>query len=146
MEKRIIQGEIPHSYIFIKIHINLILISTRNSESMILVLLASIFKHVIRNIFLTMQNTWGHAYPRKNFADIVMRAQMQAAKKKEEPEDPRVRRRRLYKIISEERPVFPVQERNFHAMVMDNKEVMKLLSILNTCMQEFKSVINHTYP
>lgn len=89
-----------------------------------------------------MQSTWGQAYPRKNFADIVMRAQIQAAKKKEEPEDPRVRRRRLYKIISEERPVFPVQERNFHAMVMDNKEVMKLLSILNTCMQEFKSVIN----
>ncbi|KAK1128262.1 hypothetical protein K0M31_002732 [Melipona bicolor] len=84
------------------------------------------------------KNAWGQAYPRKNFADIVMRAQMQAAKKKEEPEDPRVRRRRLYKIISEERPVFPVQERNFHAMVMDNKEVMKLLSILNTCMQEFK--------
>lgn len=66
---------------------------------------------------------------------------MQVAKRKQaEPEDPKIRRRRLYKIISEERPIFPVQERNFHAMVMDNKEVIKLLSILNTCMQEFKPV------
>lgn len=71
-----------------------------------------------------------------------MRAQMQVAKKKlEEPEDPIIRRRRLYKIISEERPIFPVQERNFHALVMDNKEVIKLLSILSTSMQEFKPVI-----
>ncbi|XP_076639069.1 dynein axonemal heavy chain 1 isoform X1 [Colletes latitarsis] len=85
------------------------------------------------------KNSWGNAYPRRSFADIVMRAQVQAAKKKqEEPEDPKIRRRRLYKIISEERPIFPDQERNFHAMVMDNKEVMKLLSILNTCMLEFK--------
>lgn len=68
---------------------------------------------------------------------------MQAAnKKQEEPEDPKIRRRRLYKIMSEERPVLPVQEQNFHAMVMDNKEIMKLLSIQNTCMQEFKPVNN----
>lgn len=75
-----------------------------------------------------------------------MRAQMQAAnRKQEEPEDARVRRRRLFKIISEERSIFPVQEQNFHAMVMDNKEVMKLLSMLNTCMQEFKPVRNLIY-
>ncbi|XP_033349446.1 dynein heavy chain 5, axonemal isoform X1 [Bombus vosnesenskii] len=85
------------------------------------------------------KDTWGQAYPKRNFADIVMRAQMQAAKRKqEEPEDARVRRRRLFKIISEERSIFPVQEQNFHAMVMDNKEVIKLLSMINTCMQEFK--------
>lgn len=75
-----------------------------------------------------------------------MRAQMQAAKRKqEEPEDARVRRRRLFKIISEERSIFPIQEQNFHAMVMDNKEVIKLLSMLNTCMQEFKLVRNLIY-
>ncbi|KZC10625.1 Dynein heavy chain 5, axonemal [Dufourea novaeangliae] len=84
------------------------------------------------------KNSWGHAYPR-SFADIVMRAQLHVAKKRqEEPEDPKIRRRRLYKIISEERPIFPVQEQNFYEMVMDNKEIIKLLSILNTCMMEFK--------
>ena len=56
-----------------------------------------------------------------------MRAQMQAAKKKQEQEDPRARRRRLFKIISEEKPIFPVQKQNFHAMVMDNKEVMETI-------------------
>lgn len=91
---------------------------------------------------MIIQSTWNQIYSRKNFADIVMRAQMQAAKKKQEQEDPRARRRRLFKIISEEKPIFLVQKQNFHAMVMDNKEVMKLLSILNTCMQEFKPVIN----
>nr|XP_033322692.1 dynein heavy chain 5, axonemal isoform X1 [Megalopta genalis] len=85
------------------------------------------------------KNSWGTAYPRKSFADIVMRAQMQVAKKKqEEPEDPKTRRRRLYKIISEERPIFPVQETNFYGMLMDNKEILKLLSMLSTCMLEFK--------
>ncbi|XP_046389607.1 dynein axonemal heavy chain 5 [Ischnura elegans] len=48
------------------------------------------------------------------------------------------RRRRLYRVASEERPVFPVQQRNFHAHVMENKEVLKTLSLLSTCTNELR--------
>ncbi|TGZ53817.1 Dynein heavy chain 5, axonemal, partial [Temnothorax longispinosus] len=79
-------------------------------------------------------------YPSKrNLADVVLRAQSNVTKQKqEEPEDLKTRRRRLYKILSEERPVFPVQERNFYTMVMDNKEIIKLLSMLSTCTMELR--------
>lgn len=78
---------------------------------------------------------------KRNLADVVLRAQSNAAKQKqEEPEDSKTRRRRLYKILSEERPVFPVQERNFYSMVMDNKEIIKLLGMLSTCILELRQV------
>ncbi|KAG5322537.1 DYH5 protein, partial [Pseudoatta argentina] len=78
-------------------------------------------------------------YPSKrNLANVVLRAHSNAAKQKEEPEDMKTRRRRLYKILSEERPVFPVQERNFYTMVMDNKEIIKLLGMLSTCTMELR--------
>lgn len=79
---------------------------------------------------------------KRNLADIVLRAQNNAVKQKqEEPEDLKTRRRRLYKILSEERPVFPTQERNFYTMVMDNKEIIKLLGMLSTCTMELRQVI-----
>lgn len=78
---------------------------------------------------------------KQNLANVVLRAQSNVAKQKqEEPEDSRTRRRRLYKILSEERPVFPVQERNFYTMVMDNKEIIKLLGMLSTCTMELRQV------
>lgn len=78
---------------------------------------------------------------KRNMADVVLRAQSNAAKQKqEEPEDSITRRRRLYKILSEERPVFPVQKRNFYTMVMDNKEIIKLLGMLSTCILELRQV------
>ena len=55
-------------------------------------------------------------------------------------EDPKARRRRLYRLASEERPAFPVQQKNFYNHVMENKEVMKMLSLLSTCTQNIKLV------
>lgn len=73
--------------------------------------------------------------------DVVLGAQSNVAmQKQEELEDLKTRRRRLYKILSEERPIFPVQERNFYTMVMDNKEIIKLLGMLSTCTVELRQV------
>ena len=71
-----------------------------------------------------------------------MRAQIigDRTQNEDEPEDPKTRRRRLYKIVSEERPTFPVQARNFNTMVMENKEVVKVLSMLSSCTQELRQV------
>jgi len=55
-------------------------------------------------------------------------------------EDPKTRRRHLYRLASEERPAFPVQQKNFHSHVMENKEVVKMLSLLSTCTQYVKLV------
>lgn len=72
-----------------------------------------------------------------------MRVQVDVTKKKEEQsEDLKTRRRRLYKIISEEKPIFIIQERNFYSMVIENKDIVKILSMLNSCTQELKQV-NH---
>lgn len=78
---------------------------------------------------------------KRNLANVVLRAQINVAKKKrEEMEDSKTRRRRLYKILSEERLVFPIQESNFYTMVMDNKEINKLLGMLSTCTLELRQV------
>ncbi|KAG5886924.1 hypothetical protein JTB14_034200 [Gonioctena quinquepunctata] len=58
------------------------------------------------------------------------------AKTKEE--DFRIRRRRLYRLLTEEKPTFPLQQRNFFNHVMENKEVIKTLSLLSTCTQDMK--------
>jgi dynein heavy chain len=55
-------------------------------------------------------------------------------------EDPKTRRRRLYRLASEERPTFPSQQRNFYNHVMENKEIVKMLSLLSTCTQDVKLV------
>lgn len=81
---------------------------------------------------------------KRNLANVVLRAHSNATKQKEEEEDLKTRRRRLYKILSEERPVFPVQERNFYTMVMDNKEIIKLLGMLSTCTMELRQVSNNS--
>lgn len=91
-----------------------------------------------------MKNTWrgvGWA-SKRNLLEVVMRAQGNTDRLHTdgEPEDPKTRRRRLYKMVSEERPTFPVQQRNFHTMVMENKEVAKVLSMLSSCTQELRQV------
>ncbi|KAK0178414.1 hypothetical protein PV328_002364 [Microctonus aethiopoides] len=77
--------------------------------------------------------------PKKNLMNVVMRAQVHADRRRDdEPEDSKTRRRRLYKVLSEERPTFPVQQRNFHTLVMENKEIIKVLSMLSSCTQELR--------
>ncbi|XP_049782831.1 dynein axonemal heavy chain 5 [Schistocerca cancellata] len=62
-------------------------------------------------------------------------SQQQAARG---PEDARSRRRKLYRLASDERPSFPQQARNFYSHVMENKEVVKTLSLLSTCTQDVR--------
>jgi dynein heavy chain len=84
---------------------------------------------------------WKTYSSKRNLADVVLRVQSNVAKQKqEELEDAKTRRRRLYKIFSEEKPTFPIQERNFYTMVMDNKEIIKLLGMLSTCTLELRQV------
>lgn len=67
---------------------------------------------------------------------------MEAEKRNQQnKEDPKTRRRRLYKIVSEEKPTFPVQKRNFHSMIMENKEIIKMFSIMSACTQELRQVV-----
>nr|CAD7590202.1 unnamed protein product [Timema genevievae] len=67
--------------------------------------------------------------------DVVSRLEQGAARG---VEDARARRRRLYRLASEQRPSFPTQQRNFYSFIMENKEVMKTLSLLSTCTQDIK--------
>ncbi|XP_033231151.1 dynein heavy chain 5, axonemal [Belonocnema kinseyi] len=77
--------------------------------------------------------------PKKNLVDIVTKAQVDAEKRiQENPEDPKARRKRLYKISSEEKPAFPVQQINFHGLVMENKEIVKMLGLLSSCTLELR--------
>ena len=94
---------------------------------------------LLNNIYL--QQLWRSLpkAPKKNLGDIVAKAQVDAEKRSQEnPEDPKARRRRLYKISSEERPAFPVQQKNFHNLIMENKEIVKMLGLLNSCILELR--------
>ncbi|XP_073975032.1 dynein axonemal heavy chain 1 [Rhodnius prolixus] len=53
-------------------------------------------------------------------------------------EDAKTRRRRLYRLASNTKPPFPHQGRNFHSHIMENKEVVKTLSLLSTCVHPIK--------
>lgn len=55
-------------------------------------------------------------------------------------EDARAKRRRLYKLLSEKKPPFPVMQKNFYSYVTENKEIVKALSTLSTCVQPLKPV------
>ncbi|XP_050432698.1 dynein axonemal heavy chain 5 [Adelges cooleyi] len=57
------------------------------------------------------------------------------------PEDGRAKRRRLYKLASEKRLTVPVLHRNFYFHVTENKEIVKALSMLSTCVHPLKSVL-----
>ncbi|XP_066156829.1 dynein axonemal heavy chain 5 [Euwallacea fornicatus] len=85
------------------------------------------------------------AGPSSNLMDVVNRSRsfQQPVKKpskislvKNNEEDFRMRRRKLYRLLTEEKPMFPLQHRNFYNHVMENKEVIKTLSLLTSCAQE----------
>lgn len=85
------------------------------------------------------------AGPKSNLMDIVTRSRMSQKPVKgggtrSKEEDFRARRRKFYRLATEEKPMFPLQQRNFHNFVMENKEVMKMLSLLTTCAQDMKQV------
>uniref|UniRef100_A0A2S2PXW6 Dynein heavy chain 5, axonemal n=1 Tax=Sipha flava TaxID=143950 RepID=A0A2S2PXW6_9HEMI len=56
-------------------------------------------------------------------------------------DDARAKRRRLYKLTSEKKPPFPVMHRNFYSHVTENKEIIKALSLLSTCVQPLKPML-----
>ncbi|XP_060534779.1 dynein axonemal heavy chain 5 isoform X2 [Cylas formicarius] len=53
-------------------------------------------------------------------------------------DDFRSRRRKLYRLSTVEKPLFPLQQRNFFGHVMENKEVIKTLSLLASCSQDMR--------
>ena len=74
--------------------------------------------------------------------DIVTKAQMDVDRRNQDSkEDPKARRRRLYRIASEEKPSFPIQQRNFYSTIMENKEIVKMFSMLSACTQELRQVL-----
>lgn len=52
----------------------------------------------------------------------------------------KTRRKKHYRLESEEKPTFPFQQKNFYNYVMENKEIVKTLSLLSTCTQNVKTV------
>lgn len=52
----------------------------------------------------------------------------------------KLKKKKYYRLESEEKPVFPLQQKNFYSHVMENKEIMKTLSLLSTCTQNVKIV------
>ncbi|XP_050507714.1 dynein axonemal heavy chain 5 [Diabrotica virgifera virgifera] len=85
------------------------------------------------------------AGPKSSLMDIVNRSRFDqkvvkgTAKAKED--DGKNRRRKLYRLLTEEKPTIPLQQRNFFNHVMENKEVVKTLSLLSTCMQDMKQEV-----
>ena len=57
-------------------------------------------------------------------------------------EDSKAKRRKIYRIISEERPQMPHMTKSFYSYVMDNKEVVKTLSLLSTCTRNIKTELH----
>lgn len=51
----------------------------------------------------------------------------------------KARRRKLYRLLSEERPQMPHMTKSFYSYVMDNKEVVKTLSLLGNCCRNVKN-------
>lgn len=52
----------------------------------------------------------------------------------------KMRRKKYYRLESEEKPVFPFQQKNFYNHIMENKEIVKTLALLSMCTQNVKSV------
>lgn len=86
---------------------------------------------------------------KSNLMDIVKQSRNNQKPSKgpvrNKEEDFRTRRRKLYRLMTEEKPTFPMQQRNFYNHVMENKEVVKTLSLLSTCTLEMKLVSKITF-
>lgn len=52
----------------------------------------------------------------------------------------RVRRKKHYRLESEEKPTFPLQQKNFYNHIIENKEIIKTLSLLSSSTQNVKTV------
>lgn len=50
------------------------------------------------------------------------------------------RRKKHYRLESEEKPQFPFQQKNFYNYVMENKEIIKTLTLLSMCTANVKTV------
>ncbi|XP_055923365.1 dynein axonemal heavy chain 5 isoform X2 [Eupeodes corollae] len=58
-----------------------------------------------------------------------------------QPDDKRGRRRKIYCLASEERPQMPHMLKSFYSSIMDNKEVVRALSLLSNCTKNVKPEI-----
>ncbi|XP_057658943.1 dynein axonemal heavy chain 5 [Diorhabda carinulata] len=86
------------------------------------------------------------AGPKSSLMDIVNRSRydQKATNKasiKGKEENVKNRRRKLYRLLTEEKPTIPLQQRNFYNLVMENKEVIKTSSLLSTCTQDMKQEV-----
>lgn len=61
--------------------------------------------------------------------------------RRNETNDKKARRRKLYCLQSEERPQMPHMTRSFYSFIMDNKEIVKMLNLLATCTRSIKPEI-----
>ncbi|KAL1130923.1 hypothetical protein AAG570_012164 [Ranatra chinensis] len=77
----------------------------------------------------------GNGSSAKALANIVSRLEQAEPVK----EDVRTRRRRFYRLASSSKEPFPHQQQNFYSHVMENKEVVKSLSLLLNCIQPLKT-------
>ncbi len=54
------------------------------------------------------------------------------------PIDDKAKRRKVYRVMSEQKPQMPHMTKSFYSYVLDNKEVVKTLSLLATCTRNLK--------
>ncbi|CAB3374843.1 Hypothetical predicted protein [Cloeon dipterum] len=71
-------------------------------------------------------------------SDLVSQIE-QGTQQRNKKDDPKKRRRRIYKVASEEKLNFPHQQKNFFSFIIENKEVMKMLTMLSTCTMDIKA-------
>lgn len=58
----------------------------------------------------------------------------------------KMRRKKYYRLESEEKPIFPFQQKNFYIHIMENKEIIKTLTLLSMCTQNVKTVTYNDFP
>lgn len=75
---------------------------------------------------------WNSGKENSQIASISQRLRTQK-------DDSKTRRRRVYRLVSEERPQMPHMTKSFYSYIMDNKEVVKTLSLLSTCTKNIKN-------
>jgi dynein heavy chain, axonemal len=78
-------------------------------------------------------------------SDLVSQIE-QGSQQRNKKDDPKKRRRRIYKVASTEKLNFPHQQKNFYSFVIENKEVMKMLTLLSTCTADIKTVSSNFQP
>uniref|UniRef100_A0A8W7PQG3 Dynein, axonemal, heavy chain 5 n=1 Tax=Anopheles coluzzii TaxID=1518534 RepID=A0A8W7PQG3_ANOCL len=77
--------------------------------------------------------------PKPSAAALASAATAAKLAKQNQPHlDDRSRRRKLYRLQSEEKPKMPHMTKSFYSYVMDNKEVVKTLSLLSSCIRNIK--------